>query len=1097
MSVSQFKPFPSWVPFQQASQEIVGALSQYSFLLIRGKKLSGKTTLLQQLALQLQSSQRTVYYIGFQKKVPPLYAIQSISKLLGISSSETTASGENYQELSTFDHQSNILLDRLVEHLNSKQAVLLIDNLDFIENVGFLIEFFLENLKGSAVLGTAQTIPEFDKTRTLDTYIYQHRGMNFNETQSLLEKSQANIQKEDLLTLTEKIFDLSDGNPFVVKMILSQSILENRPLKIENLEEDYKQAEKTYYEKVFKQFDPDTQTKLFQTALIEYDKTLESQLLAALPIEVQKILHETGFILDHFSNPLLNEPVRLFLNCLSSFEDQKKLREDLLRNDYFNTEIENPYLKTKEKIFQLLKLNELKKAAEQLDSFAEQMLKMGDLNDFIEFTTPTKKLISLSTTLIRGEALYFLNFREEAVRELEASLPIAADNSFNAKYYLTLGQLCFLVAQYQKAIKYIDYVLKIKETLPTELVGRALIEKALVIYQEDSDLAKIILNEAREKSSQLENSDYFEADIECTLAYIEEFKNSDLAVKHYDKAAFLYGKLHRHYRYTVALLNASIFNYTLGRVSIAKSQKEMAGNLAKKFGFKLIIDADNNDSVYILTRQGKTKEGISLGNNAAKNINIHSPLSHTYRGILINLCFTYFCAKDYENFLKICDQLLANPSLQREKWIFSFYERCKVIVTSFLADQWTKELETTILREKDTPGDFSVILFVYLELSYRISFPMKLSNTILHEVDQITEPVKRHRNSFLVGMYHLLEGEFVKAGHSLENSLKISTEMEVPYWQFRSLVGMATLDIILKRHTLAIAKLQEAETLLNEFDIDDEKVQQPVFLAIAYLLSGDQGNYLRTLKRVNFKSYPSYLLFILDPTISQAHERPVLSTHEKRYCDYLLSCLHLDTLKKVSLKTHQTEIACFLSELPEINPEKYDFIFDETQALIKLKKQQISLREKPALLELLSFLVANIGKTFSKETLCEQVWKEIYNPLVHDTRIYTSIKRLREILGQEGNSEILIEKGGFYGINPKIRYAEISLIREKAEVVSERKERILNYIKIHGSATRPEIEKLLQVSSTLTKKELKELTASGYLKSQGQGKSTKYVQASL
>lgn len=49
-------------------------------------------------------------------------------------------------------------------------------------------------------------------------------------------------------------------------------------------------------------------------------------------------------------------------------------------------------------------------------------------------------------------------------------------------------------------------------------------------------------------------------------------------------------------------------------------------------------------------------------------------------------------------------------------------------------------------------------------------------------------------------------------------------------------------------------------------------------------------------------------------------------------------------------------------------------------------------------MDLLRLFVQQQGHVFSKEFLVEQVWKQSYDPAVHDNKIYVTIKRLRKMI---------------------------------------------------------------------------------------------------
>ncbi len=56
------------------------------------------------------------------------------------------------------------------------------------------------------------------------------------------------------------------------------------------------------------------------------------------------------------------------------------------------------------------------------------------------------------------------------------------------------------------------------------------------------------------------------------------------------------------------------------------------------------------------------------------------------------------------------------------------------------------------------------------------------------------------------------------------------------------------------------------------------------------------------------------------------------------------------------------------------------------------------------------------GAVYSKESLVKQVWKQDYDPGVHDNKIYVTIKRLRKLIepDYEKPKYIFRAKNGYY-----------------------------------------------------------------------------------
>lgn len=96
---------------------------------------------------------------------------------------------------------------------------------------------------------------------------------------------------------------------------------------------------------------------------------------------------------------------------------------------------------------------------------------------------------------------------------------------------------------------------------------------------------------------------------------------------------------------------------------------------------------------------------------------------------------------------------------------------------------------------------------------------------------------------------------------------------------------------------------------------------------------------------------------------------------------------------------------------------QFDLIFDEkNHSVIERKLGRIEFKNQFILLDLLKLFVQNQGAVYSKEYLVEQVWRQPYDPAVHDNKIYVTIKRLRKLIepDYEKPKYIFRAKNGYY-----------------------------------------------------------------------------------
>lgn len=95
----------------------------------------------------------------------------------------------------------------------------------------------------------------------------------------------------------------------------------------------------------------------------------------------------------------------------------------------------------------------------------------------------------------------------------------------------------------------------------------------------------------------------------------------------------------------------------------------------------------------------------------------------------------------------------------------------------------------------------------------------------------------------------------------------------------------------------------------------------------------------------------------------------------------------------------------------------FDLVFDEiNHAVVEKKLGRIDFKNQFILLDLLRLFVQNQGQIYSKEYLVENVWKQPYDPAVHDNKIYVTIKRLRKLIepDYEKPKYIFRAKNGYY-----------------------------------------------------------------------------------
>lgn len=118
-----------------------------------------------------------------------------------------------------------------------------------------------------------------------------------------------------------------------------------------------------------------------------------------------------------------------------------------------------------------------------------------------------------------------------------------------------------------------------------------------------------------------------------------------------------------------------------------------------------------------------------------------------------------------------------------------------------------------------------------------------------------------------------------------------------------------------------------------------------------------------------------------------------------------------------SLKHCRKIIDRSLEQILKDDLGEYDIVFDESSKVLKERqKGKVSFNNQFILLDLLRLFIRNPGRVYSKETLVHKVWKQDYDPSVHDNKIYVTIKRLRKMIepNYEKPKYIFRAKNGYY-----------------------------------------------------------------------------------
>lgn len=106
-----------------------------------------------------------------------------------------------------------------------------------------------------------------------------------------------------------------------------------------------------------------------------------------------------------------------------------------------------------------------------------------------------------------------------------------------------------------------------------------------------------------------------------------------------------------------------------------------------------------------------------------------------------------------------------------------------------------------------------------------------------------------------------------------------------------------------------------------------------------------------------------------------------------------------------------------LRRVTHSDDENFDLVFSaNNNSVMERKKGKIDFKNQFILLDMLKLFLRNPGEVYSKEELVKAVWKQDYDPGVHDNKIYVTIKRLRQLIEPDFDKPKYIyrAKNGYY-----------------------------------------------------------------------------------
>lgn len=237
-------------------------------------------------------------------------------------------------------------------------------------------------------------------------------------------------------------------------------------------------------------------------------------------------------------------------------------------------------------------------------------------------------------------------------------------------------------------------------------------------------------------------------------------------------------------------------------------------------------------------------------------------------------------------------------------------------------------------------------------------------------------------------------GKFVEAKENFLLAYKKSKEENEPELLAKCLLAMAILLNNLGDPTASLDYLIQLEQLLSIINKTYLKGAMYYTYSKIFLEQRDFDKAISYLSKANKE--------LQDKKCWNLHGYVLLGygIAYKKKGEFDKSLLYFNfALDSVDPKQFKRQYNLIQNEIDEVTDNSVDIFLDRANRRIHERTiGMIDFKHRFVLLEILFLLAKNPGQYFDKEYLARSIWKDEYNPLIHDKLIYTSVSRLRKLI---------------------------------------------------------------------------------------------------
>lgn len=291
-----------------------------------------------------------------------------------------------------------------------------------------------------------------------------------------------------------------------------------------------------------------------------------------------------------------------------------------------------------------------------------------------------------------------------------------------------------------------------------------------------------------------------------------------------------------------------------------------------------------------------------------------------------------------------------------------------------------------------------------------IALKQKLTELVTLEKYQLNS-----RIHYVLGICAAYQREFQLALEHFQRALTIGLAQDNKTDICFAINGLAITYFSLDRLSEALKEIYNMQVFFEVLDLPDLKLSSRILNGniLRKMRKYDQAleifwdcfDYVRSEK--NLYMYLQ-LLYFTAATYRDSGERELARLY------FHLAKKTIDPKSLVYLNRH---IDNQLAELGMKQSHDFDIVFDSaSHSITERKKGRVDFKNQFILLDMLRLFMRSPGQVFSKEELVKEVWKQAYDPAVHDNKIYVTIKRLRKMIEPDFDRPryLFRAKNGYY-----------------------------------------------------------------------------------